>query len=101
MARAAAALPACPSRIRTGGAPVGCRALASIATVCTFPLRPVLPGPRLSGMDRQAVAQRPRICVLAPTPLLMVEIEPGDDDDAGEAAADLHLHPGGQGLWVA
>src|SRR5690625_558362 len=52
-------------------------------------------------MDRQAVAQRPRLCVLAPTPLLMVEIEPDDDADPGEAAADLHLHPGGQGLWVA
>ena len=42
---------------------------------------------------------RPTLCVLTPTPLLMVEIEPGGED--GEPAADLHLHPGGQGLWVA
>lgn len=39
---------------------------------------------------------RPRLCVLGPTPLLMVEIEGTDDADA-----DVHLHPGGQGLWVA
>lgn len=39
---------------------------------------------------------RPRLCVLGPTPLLMVEVEGGDDE-----AADVHLHPGGQGLWVA
>lgn len=42
---------------------------------------------------------RPRLCVLAPTPLLMVEVEPGDDH--AEYSADIHLHPGGQGLWVA
>jgi len=51
-------------------------------------------------MEQQAGAQRPKICVLAPTPLLMVEIEPGDDEGYPQAA-DLHLHPGGQGLWVA
>ena len=39
---------------------------------------------------------RPRLCVLGPTPLLMVEVEGTDDGDA-----DVHLHPGGQGLWVA
>lgn len=40
------------------------------------------------------------MCVVTPTPLLMVEIEPAP---AGAAfpRADLHLHPGGQGLWVA
>src|SRR5690554_4844909 len=50
-------------------------------------------------MEQQAAVRRPRLCVLTPTPLLMVEIEPGDDD--AEHSADLHLHPGGQGLWVA
>ncbi|MEE6287275.1 PfkB family carbohydrate kinase [Georgenia sp. MJ173] len=38
---------------------------------------------------------RPRLCVLGPTPLLMVEVEGSDAD------AEVHLHPGGQGLWVA
>ncbi|WP_152188502.1 1-phosphofructokinase family hexose kinase [Georgenia satyanarayanai] len=50
-------------------------------------------------MEQQA-AHRPRLCVLAPTPLLMVEVEPGEDEEY-EHSADLHLHPGGQGLWVA
>ncbi|MCM3660315.1 PfkB family carbohydrate kinase [Georgenia satyanarayanai] len=50
-------------------------------------------------MEQQS-AHRPRLCVLAPTPLLMVEVEPGEDGDY-EHSADLHLHPGGQGLWVA
>src|SRR5690606_5420817 len=50
-------------------------------------------------MEQQS-AHRPRLCVLAPTPLLMVEVEPGEDEDY-EHSADLHLHPGGQGLWVA
>lgn len=50
-------------------------------------------------MEQQTRVHRPKLCVLAPTPLLMVEIEPGDDDY--EEGADLHLHPGGQGLWVA
>ncbi|MEE6273463.1 1-phosphofructokinase family hexose kinase [Georgenia wangjunii] len=45
---------------------------------------------------------RPRICVLTPTPLLMVEVEPPHDvGDAPATGADIHLHPGGQGLWVA
>jgi 1-phosphofructokinase len=37
------------------------------------------------------------VCVLAPTPLLTITLESGSDDDAPE----LHVHPGGQGLWVA
>lgn len=51
-------------------------------------------------MEHQAGVQRPKLCVLTPTPLLMVEIEPGEDDEYPQGA-DLHLHPGGQGLWVA
>jgi 1-phosphofructokinase len=35
--------------------------------------------------------------VLAPTPILTVTLENGSD----AAAPELHVHPGGQGLWVA
>jgi 1-phosphofructokinase len=37
----------------------------------------------------------PSACVFAPTPVLTVTIE------AGERDAELHIHPGGQGFWVA
>lgn len=53
----------------------------------------------------------PRLCVLAPTPLLIIEIDPFDSepadvdeapaDSGGRPPSDVHLHPGGQGLWVA
>ena len=36
-----------------------------------------------------------RITVFGPSPLLTVTIEPGTD------RPDVHLHPGGQGFWVA
>jgi 1-phosphofructokinase len=36
-----------------------------------------------------------RIAVFAPSPLLTVTIEPGTDHP------EVHLHPGGQGFWVA
>jgi 1-phosphofructokinase len=40
----------------------------------------------------------PRVCVFAPAPLLTVTIErPSSDRGDGE----VHLHPGGQGFWVA
>lgn len=42
-------------------------------------------------------SRSPRVCVLAPTPILTVTLESGSDD----AAPELHVHPGGQGLWVA
>jgi 1-phosphofructokinase len=42
-------------------------------------------GPRVDG----------RIAVFGPSPLLTVTIEPGTD------RAEVHLHPGGQGFWVA
>src|SRR5690625_1900288 len=51
--------------------------------------------------------RRPRVCVLAPTPLLTIEIDPFDprhprnDSSTGRPPGDVHLHPGGQGLWVA
>ncbi|TNC18710.1 phosphofructokinase [Georgenia sp. 311] len=51
-------------------------------------------------MEQQTGTHRPKLCVLTPTPLLMVEIEPGQDDGYPQNA-DIHLHPGGQGLWIA
>jgi 1-phosphofructokinase len=41
----------------------------------------------------------PNVCVFAPALLLTVTIEPieGSDDPVGE----VHLHPGGQGFWIA
>lgn len=39
----------------------------------------------------------PRVCVLAITPLLTVTIEPAPCAGGPE----LHVHPGGQGMWVA
>ncbi len=39
----------------------------------------------------------PALCVVAPEPLLTVEIEA----DRVEGAPEVHVHPGGQGLWVA
>lgn len=39
--------------------------------------------------------------VFEPTPVLTVTAEPGASDAASSKEADLHLHPGGQGLWIA
>ena len=44
-----------------------------------------------------AVSRSPRVCVIAPTPILTLTIESGAQDQDTE----LHVHPGGQGLWVA
>lgn len=53
-------------------------------------------------MGAGEAGQRPRLCVLAPTPLLTVEIEsPLARATTSPHQADVHLHPGGQGLWVA
>jgi 1-phosphofructokinase len=38
----------------------------------------------------------PHVCVFAPAPILTVVIERGTAD-----AGELHIHPGGQGFWVA
>ncbi|MFH5821804.1 1-phosphofructokinase family hexose kinase [Georgenia sp. AZ-5] len=64
------------------------------------------PSARTPGGMPDAVAGaahgRPRICVLAPTPLLAVEIaDPQGVPGRSDYQADVHLHPGGQGLWVA
>src|SRR5690606_37254980 len=67
-------------------------------------------------MDGSEPDHAPRICVVAPTPLLVMEIAAGAAGQAGTATsiepadegpevpeqhADIHMHPGGQGLWVA
>lgn len=44
--------------------------------------------------------QDPWLCVVAPTSILMVEIEPAQGETR-EDEAEVHVHPGGQGLWVA
>jgi 1-phosphofructokinase len=42
-----------------------------------------------------AVHRRPAVAVLAPAPLLTITIE------AAGPREDVHLHPGGQGVWIA
>ena len=42
----------------------------------------------------EVLGKRPRVMVLAPTPLLTVTIEAGAEGD------EIHFHPGGQGVWV-
>lgn len=43
----------------------------------------------------------PHVAVLVPTPLLVVEVTPPmSPRDRSPEEADVHLHPGGQGLWV-
>lgn len=37
-------------------------------------------------------ARAPRVAVVAPSPVLTITVEPGDE---------IHLHAGGQGIWVA
>jgi 1-phosphofructokinase len=44
------------------------------------------------------MSDRPRVCVFAPAPLLTVTIE---RPSAGRGDGDVHLHPGGQGVWIA
>jgi 1-phosphofructokinase len=41
------------------------------------------------------------VCVFAPAPILTITIERGAHDDAETHAGELHIHPGGQGFWVA
>jgi 1-phosphofructokinase len=42
--------------------------------------------------------REPVVCVLALTPLLAIEIEPAGPH---ETSPEVHVHPGGQGLWLA
>lgn len=41
----------------------------------------------------------PNVCVFAPALLLSVTIESNDGDD--DTTGEIHLHPGGQGFWIA
>jgi 1-phosphofructokinase len=43
-----------------------------------------------------AASDAPRVCVFAPAPILTVTIEQGTYE-----GGELHVHPGGQGFWVA
>ena len=56
-------------------------------------------------MDQPPARPRePWVCVVAPTSILMVEIEKTEGSRRptdGAALAEVHVHPGGQGLWVA
>lgn len=54
-----------------------------------------------SGDAARARRDRPRICVLAPTPLLVIEVAAGAGNENDGSSADVHMHPGGQGLWVS
>ncbi len=43
----------------------------------------------------------PQVCVFAPSPLLTVTLEEaGVASGSADGAAEVHLHPGGQGSWV-
>ena len=44
------------------------------------------------------MSARPRVCVFAPAPLLTVTIE---KPSAERGDGEVHLHPGGQGFWIA
>lgn len=46
-----------------------------------------------------SMRRTPRICVVAPTPLAVIEIS--SRSEGQDATPDIHMHPGGQGLWVA
>lgn len=48
--------------------------------------------------DKNA-GREPTVSVLAPGLLLSVTIEPIEEGE--DAAAEIHLHPGGQGFWIA
>lgn len=52
--------------------------------------------------ERAVDHREPHLCVVAPTSILMVEIEPaqGTGEHPG-TLAEVHVHAGGQGLWVA
>lgn len=57
-------------------------------------------GTREGHTDRGSGQRRtPRICVVAPTPLAVIEISSRSEEP--DSPPDVHMHPGGQGLWVA
>lgn len=58
-------------------------------------LRPVVDS-STSGPGRAAESSRPRAIVFTPSPLLTVTVEAN-----AAGGAEIHLHAGGQGVWVA
>lgn len=53
-------------------------------------------------MTQPSQGSAPRVAILVPTPLLVVEVTaPIARRGRSEQESDIHLHPGGQGLWVA
>lgn len=53
-------------------------------------------------MVHSRTENKPRLSILVPTPLLVVEVtEPAAHRNRSSHESDVHLHPGGQGLWVA
>ena len=53
-------------------------------------------GPEDGGYSHE-MTDGPRVCVFAPSPILTVTIETVADDGVPE----IHLHAGGQGVWIA
>jgi 1-phosphofructokinase len=51
--------------------------------------------PAASGYAADVTADEPSVSVFAPTPLLTVTVEPGDE------SPEVHVHAGGQGAWIA
>lgn len=56
------------------------------------------PGTATSPAAPGGAPRSPAVCVLALTPLLAIEIEPAGPT---ETSPEVHVHPGGQGLWLA
>lgn len=56
------------------------------------------PGTATSPAAPDGAPRSPAVCVLALTPLLAIEIEPAGPT---ETSPEVHVHPGGQGLWLA
>lgn len=53
------------------------------------------------GESKPADDAGPRVSVLAPAPLVVVEITDDPGGDSADAQPTIHMHPGGQGAWVA
>lgn len=57
--------------------------------------------------DQPATPPQPAVCIFAPTPLFTVTLErtlssaATDGEHSGDGSEQLHLHVGGQGVWVA
>ncbi len=63
-------------------------------------LEPGSPGPPAFRSETRVARSAMRVCVFAPAPILTVTIERAAHDDETHGG-ELHIHPGGQGFWVA